>query len=55
MMNEAKLRQRSLLKEADGRPLPKEVEEQAIELLVELFVAVGLALEKGGRDEQDRK
>lgn len=54
-MNEAKLRQRSLLQELDGVPLPKEVEEKAFELLVELLLAIVPAAEGGRGDEQDHK
>jgi hypothetical protein len=50
-MNEAKLRQRSLLQELDGVPLPKEIEEKAFELLVELLLAIVPAVEGGRVDE----
>ncbi|MGH8216993.1 MAG: hypothetical protein ACREUT_00270 [Steroidobacteraceae bacterium] len=54
-MNEARLRQRSLLQELDGVLLPKEIEEKAFELLVELLLAVVPALEGGRGDEQDHR
>ena len=54
-MNEARLRQRSLLDEGLHEPLPKKVEEQAFELLVQLLIAVVPAIEAGGRDEQDHQ
>jgi len=52
-VNEAKLRQRSLLEDADAKPLPKEIEAKVFELLVQLFVAVVPAINGGKRDEQD--
>lgn len=55
-MNEERLRQRSLLD--DGllqKPLPKEVEEQALDLLVQLLIAVIPVIEGGHRDEQDHQ
>ena len=54
-MNEAKLRQRSLLQELDGIPLPKEIEEKAFELLVELILAVVPVLKGGKGDEQNHQ
>ena len=39
-MNDEKLRQRSLLEEKPEKPLPKEVEAEAFELLVQLMIAV---------------
>ena len=39
-MNEAKLRQRSLLDEVSENQLPKEIEVTVFELLVELLLAV---------------
>jgi hypothetical protein len=54
-MNEAKLRQRSLLQELDGVPMSREVEEMAFELLVELLLAMVPVLEGGRGDEQDHK
>jgi hypothetical protein len=52
-MNEARSRQRSLLYEDTYRPLPKEVEEQALELLVQMFLTVVARSEQGECDEQD--
>ncbi len=52
-MNEARLRQRSFLDEGLYEPLPKEIEERALELLVQLLLAVVPTLEEGSRDEQD--
>ena len=54
-VNEAKLRQLSLLDEAPLEPLPKEVEEKAFELLVQLLIAVIPAIEGGRCDEQDHQ
>ncbi len=55
MVYEAKSRQRSLLEELDGVPLPKEVEEKAFELLVELLLAIVPALGGGRGNEQDHQ
>jgi hypothetical protein len=52
-VNEAMLRQRSLLEDADAKPLAKEIKEKAFELLVQLLVAVVPAINEGERDEQD--
>jgi hypothetical protein len=54
-MNEARLRQRSLLDEGLSEPLPKKVEEEALELLVQLLIAVVPAIEEGSRDEQNHQ
>jgi hypothetical protein len=52
-VNEAKLRQLSLLDEGRYEPLPKEIEAKAFELLVQLLIAVMPAIDAGGCDEQD--
>jgi hypothetical protein len=54
-MNEAKLRQRSLLEDADREPLPQEIEAKALELLVQMLIAVIPAIDGGRRDEQDHE
>lgn len=54
-MNQARLRQRSLLEEIGSKALPQEIEAKAFELLVELFLAVVPVLEGGKHDEQDQK
>lgn len=54
-VNEAKMRQQSLLAEGVHEPLPQKVEEQALELLVQLLIAVALATEEGRHDEQDHR
>ena len=55
-MNEERLRQRSLLDEGLlQKPLPKNVEEQVLELLVQLVLAVIPAIEGGIRNEQDHR
>ena len=54
-MNEEKARQQSLLQKLDGVLLPREVEEEAFELLVGLLLAIVPALEGGEVDEQDHK
>ena len=52
-VNEARLRQLSLLEERPSEPLPKEIEEKAFELLVQLLIAAIPAIEGGRCDEQD--
>jgi hypothetical protein len=52
-VNEAKLRQLGLLEERLCNPLTKEVEKKALELLVQLLLAVLPTLDGGRRDEQD--
>jgi hypothetical protein len=52
-VNEARLRQLSLLEERPFEPLAKEIEEKAFELLVQLLIAVIPAIEGGRCDEQD--
>jgi len=54
-MNEAKLRQLSLLDEAPLEPLPKEIEEKAFELLVQLLIAVIPAINGARHDEQSHE
>ena len=53
-MNEAKLRQLSLLEERPCNPLTEEVEQKALELLVQLLLAVLPTLGGGRRDDQDQ-
>jgi hypothetical protein len=50
---EARLRQRSLLPEEHSEPLTKEVEAKALELLVELLIALIPAIHGERADEQD--
>jgi hypothetical protein len=54
-VNEAKLRQLSLLDEAPLEPLPEEIEEKAFELLVQLLIAVIPAINGERHDEQSHK
>jgi hypothetical protein len=54
-VNEAKLRQLSLLDEAPLEPLPEEIEEKAFELLVQLVIAVIPAINGERHDEQSHK
>jgi hypothetical protein len=54
-VNEAKLRQLSLLDEAPLEPLPKEVEEKAFELLVQLLIAAIPAIHGERHDEQSHE
>lgn len=53
-MNEARLRQRSLLPEAPDKPLPQEIEAEVFELLVQLLLGVAPAINGERRDEQDQ-
>lgn len=52
-VNEVKLRQLSLLETSRYQQLPKEVEAEALDLLVHLLIAVIPSIEEGGHDEQD--
>jgi hypothetical protein len=52
-VNESKLRQLSLLEVRPSNPLAKQVEEKALELLVQLLLVVLPAIDGGRRDEQD--
>jgi hypothetical protein len=54
-VNEAKMRQRSLLIDGDHKPLPQEIEVKALELLEQLLLAVIPAIDGGRRDEQDHE
>ena len=54
-VNEAKLRQLSLLDEAPLEPLPKEIEEKALELLVQLLIAVIPTINGARHDEQSHE
>lgn len=54
-MNEAKLRQRSLLEHAESTPLPQEIEAKALELLVQMLIAVIPAIDGEKRNEQDHE
>lgn len=54
-MNEAQLRQLSLLDEAPQKSLPKNIEEQVLDLLVQLLIGVLPALEEGSHDEQNHR
>lgn len=56
-MNEARLRQRSLLPEDPNPPLPREIESEVLELLVQLLLSAvpAIASEEGKRDEQNQQ
>jgi hypothetical protein len=55
-MNEARLRQGSLrLGEGPQRSLPTDIEERALELLVQLLIGVMAAIEGGSHDEQNHR
>ena len=51
-VNEAKMRQRSLLIDGDHKPLPQDIEVKALELLEQLLLDVIPAIDGGRRDEQ---
>jgi hypothetical protein len=55
MSSQARFRQRSLLDQGSNEVLPKEVEEQALELLIQLLIDIIPVLEGGKRDEQDQQ
>lgn len=53
-----KLRQRELFDEdapAPGRPLPREVREEALQLLTQWLQALSKAMVRESDDEQDRR
>jgi hypothetical protein len=54
-VKEAKLRQLSLLERRPETKIPQEVEAKALDLLVQLLIAVIPAVEGGRDDEQDQK
>ncbi len=56
-MDEARLRQRSLLPREADQPLPQEIESKVFELLVQLLLSAVpvVASEGGARHEQDRQ
>ena len=54
-VKEAKLRQLSLLERRPETKIPQEIEAKALELLVQLLIAVIPAIEGGQDDEQDHK
>ena len=55
-MNEARLRQGSLLLgEGPQKSFPTDIEEQALELLVQMLIGVIPALEEGSHDEQNHR
>jgi hypothetical protein len=53
-VDEARLRQRSLLDVNDSKPLPQEIELKALELLTELLIASIPATTGAKLDEQNR-
>jgi hypothetical protein len=54
-VNEARLRQLSLLNAKSNKPIPKEIEAKAIELLAQLLISVISAIDGGKRDEQNHE
>ena len=54
-VQEKKLRQLSLLERSSNTKIPKEIEAQALELLVQMLLSVVPAIEGGQVDEQDQK
>ena len=55
VVKEAKLRQLSLLERRPETKIPQEIETKALDLLVQLLLAVIPAIEGGRDDEQDQK
>jgi hypothetical protein len=55
VVKEAKLRQLSLLERRPETRIPQEIEAKALDLLVQLLIAVMPAIEGGRDDEQDQK
>jgi hypothetical protein len=54
-VKEARLRQLSLLDRRPETKIPQEIETKALDLLVQLLIAVIPAIERGRDDEQDQK
>jgi hypothetical protein len=54
-VNEARLWQLSLLDEGPQKSLPKDIEDQALELLVQLLIGLIPTLEEGSHDEQNHR
>ena len=56
-MNEARLRPRSLLPEDPNPALPREIESEVLELLVQLLLSAvpAIASEEGKGDEQNQQ
>lgn len=54
-VQEKKLRQLSLLERSSDSKIPKENEAKALDLLVQMLIAVIPAIEGGKVDEQDQK
>jgi hypothetical protein len=55
VVKEAKLQQLSLLERRPETQIPQEIEARALDLLVQLLIAVIPAVEGGRDDEQDQK
>jgi len=54
-VNEARLRQLSLLNAKPHKPIPKEIEAEALELLAQLLISIIPAIDGEKLDEQDHK
>lgn len=54
-MNEARLRQLSLLNEKPYKQIPKEIEAEALELLAQLLISIISTIDGGKRDEQNHE
>ena len=54
-MREEKLRQLSLLERGSNTEIPREIEEKALDLLVQMLIAIIPAIEGGEVDEQNQK
>jgi hypothetical protein len=52
-VNEARLKQLSLLDEGSQKSLPKDIEDLALDLLVQLLIGVIPTLEEGSPNEQN--
>jgi len=53
MVKQAKLRQLSLLQDADCQQIPKTLHAEVLELLTQLLLSIVPEIEKGENDEQD--
>jgi hypothetical protein len=54
-VQETRLRQLSLLERSSNTSIPIEIEEKALELLVQMLISVIPAIEGGEVDEQNQK
>jgi hypothetical protein len=54
-VKKARLQQLRLLDEGQQKSLPKDIEDQALELLVQLLISVIPALEEGSHDDKNNR